>query len=63
MATEKIKIKLQGHEKFALREGWINNFRFCRKIQMRLLGEMLQIYLELVVIWLNHYDIGCEPLD
>ena len=24
MATEKIKIKLQGHEKFALREGWIN---------------------------------------
>ena len=24
MATEKVKIKLQGHEKFALREGWIN---------------------------------------
>ena len=24
MATEKIKIRLQGHEKFALREGWIN---------------------------------------
>ena len=24
MATEKVKIKLQGHEKFALREGWVN---------------------------------------
>lgn len=24
MATEKVKIRLQGHEKFALREGWIN---------------------------------------
>lgn len=24
MATEKVKIKLQGHEKFVLREGWIN---------------------------------------
>lgn len=24
MATKKVKIKLQGHEKFALREGWIN---------------------------------------
>lgn len=24
MATEKVKIKLQGHEKFALREGWLN---------------------------------------
>lgn len=24
MTTEKVKIKLQGHEKFALREGWIN---------------------------------------
>lgn len=24
MAVEKIKIRLQGHEKFALREGWIN---------------------------------------
>ena len=24
MATGKIKIRLQGHEKFALREGWIN---------------------------------------
>lgn len=24
MASEKIKIRLQGHEKFALREGWIN---------------------------------------
>ena len=24
MATKKIKIRLQGHEKFALREGWIN---------------------------------------
>lgn len=24
MAIEKIKIRLQGHEKFALREGWIN---------------------------------------
>lgn len=24
MATKKVRIKLQGHEKFALREGWIN---------------------------------------
>ena len=24
MATDKVKIKLQGHEKFSLREGWIN---------------------------------------
>lgn len=24
MVTEKVKIRLQGHEKFALREGWIN---------------------------------------
>ena len=24
MATEKVKIRLQGHEKFSLREGWIN---------------------------------------
>ena len=24
MVTKKVKIKLQGHEKFALREGWIN---------------------------------------
>lgn len=24
MATNKVKIRLQGHEKFALREGWIN---------------------------------------
>ena len=24
METEKVRIKLQGHEKFALREGWIN---------------------------------------
>lgn len=24
MATKKVKIRLQGHEKFALREGWIN---------------------------------------
>jgi len=24
MATEKIRIRLQGHEKFALREGWVN---------------------------------------
>lgn len=24
MATDKVKIRLQGHEKFALREGWIN---------------------------------------
>lgn len=24
MATDKVKIKLQGHEKFALREGWIS---------------------------------------
>lgn len=24
MATDKVKIKLQGHEKFTLREGWIN---------------------------------------
>lgn len=24
MATEKVKIRLQGHEKFTLREGWIN---------------------------------------
>ena len=24
MADEKIKIRLQGHEKFALREGWLN---------------------------------------
>lgn len=24
MTTKKVKIKLQGHEKFTLREGWIN---------------------------------------
>ena len=24
MADEKIKIRLQGHEKFVLREGWLN---------------------------------------
>lgn len=24
MATKKVKMKLQGHEKFPLREGWIN---------------------------------------
>lgn len=24
MATKKVKIRLQGHEKFALREGWLN---------------------------------------
>ena len=24
MATKKVKRRLQGHEKFALREGWIN---------------------------------------
>ena len=24
MAKNKVKLKLQGHEKFALREGWIN---------------------------------------
>ena len=24
MAVKKVKFKLQGHEKFALREGWVN---------------------------------------
>ena len=24
MATNKIRVRLQGHEKFALREGWIS---------------------------------------
>lgn len=24
MAGKKVKLRLQGHEKFALREGWIN---------------------------------------
>lgn len=56
MATEKIKIKLQGHEKFALREGWINKAlqilpenpdAFTRRDATDLFGIGSNIYLQM----------------
>ena len=47
MAEEKVKLRLQGHEKFALREGWL----FWGKHQMFSCVKMPQISLELEVTW------------
>ena len=39
MANEKVKIRLQGHEKFVLREGWLNKgivrIEICDSIQLQ----------------------------
>ena len=38
MAEEKVKLRLQGHEKFALREGWLNK-------GLAILGETPDVFL------------------
>lgn len=53
-------IRLKGHEKFHLREGWIAKGLYGVSANPRVFQEVMeQINLELAPIWLNLLNIGC----
>lgn len=55
MATNKVKMRLQGHEKFVLREGWINKaLMIISNAPDVFTKKMQRTYLVWVIIWSNH---------
>lgn len=63
MTKNKVKLRLQGHEKFALREGWINKgLMLIPRIQAYFQNRMHQMYLALEIIWLSLFVTGCVHL-
>ena len=56
-------MKIKGHEKFVLREGWLKKeFEEYPRIIICFPGMMVLISLVSEQIWLNQLGIGCKHL-